>query len=102
MLYLEVKELKTWKEKTFGLINKEKAEAVFFKTRFGIHTFGLKFPIDVIILDNDQKVVKISEKLRPNRIFFWLPVFDKVLELPGGEIKKENIKIGDILKIKIT
>ncbi len=52
MLDLKVKRLKTLKGKTIGLIGREKIAPVVFETRFGIHTFGLKFPIDVLVTES--------------------------------------------------
>lgn len=95
------KELKGFWDKSKGLINKLKPENVYFKTRCGIHTFGLKFPLDVVILDKNNKVKKIKESLKPNRIFLWNPKYEKILELKPGTIKKEKIKIDLILKFNI-
>ena len=66
-----------------------------FKTRFGIHTFFIKEPIDVIVLDDNFKVVKLAT-VKPNNIFFWHPRFSKVLEFPQSTIKKTKTQIGDI------
>lgn len=95
---LKVKKLSGWRA-AIGLINSKKAHPVFFKTRFGIHTFGLKFPIDVLILDKNNKVVKVCKNLKPNRIFLWNPKFFNVIELPAGQIGRDKIKIGDTIKI---
>ena len=70
------------------------------ETRFGIHTFGLKYPIDVLILDNGNKVVFLKKNLMPWRIFLWNPIYDKVLELPQGTIDKKKIKINDAVNLK--
>lgn len=93
MIKLSVKKATNLKDKVAGLIGKEKPESLMLKTHFGIHTFGLKFPIDVLILNNENKVVSIKEYLKPNRIFLWNPMYEKVLELPNGTIKKRAIKI---------
>lgn len=95
MVQLKVKELKSLKDKTIGLINAKKAYPVLIKTRFGIHTFGLKFAIDVLILNKENQVVKLVENLKPNRIFLWNPIFYKVIELPAGIIKEKRIRVGD-------
>jgi uncharacterized membrane protein (UPF0127 family) len=87
-------------EEAKGLIGKDKAEPMLFKTRWGIHTFGVRFPIDVIIFDKNSIVVKIKNNLNPGRFFFWNPKYRNVLELPENEIKKSNLKIGDKLEIK--
>ena len=95
---MKARELKSWREKFFGLIGKEKPENILIQTRFGIHTFFLKFPIDVVILDEKNKVVD-AKTISPNRIFFWNPIYDKVLELPTGTIKEKKIKIGEKIKL---
>lgn len=93
MISLSVKETKNLKEKIQGLIGKDKPQALLIRTRFGIHTFGLKLPIDVVILDRKNKVVKIKKSIKPNNIFLWNPLYDKVIELPIGTIDQKKIKI---------
>jgi len=101
MVCLKVKVLKSFKDKALGLINSKKAFPVLIKTRFGIHTFGLRFPVDVLVLDKGNKVVRTSINLRQNRFFMWNPKFYTVIELPQGQIIKKNIKLGDTIKIKV-
>ena len=101
MITVKASELKSFDQKSKGLIGAEKARAVFFKTHFGIHTFGVKFPIDIVILDKGNRVVQIKKGLKPNRIFFWNPKFEKVLELPVGEIEKKGIKKGEIINLEL-
>lgn len=100
IINIRTKELKSFIEKSVGLIGK-KPESVFFRTRFGIHTFGMKYPIDIVIFDNGKRVVRIKESLLPNRVFFWPLNYDCVLELPKGMIKEHNIKIGQLLELEI-
>lgn len=101
MITLKVKEAKSLKEKIIGLIGKEKAEPLLIKTRFGIHTFGLKFTLDVLILDKKYKVRYIKENLFPNKIFFWNPKYNMIVELPNGAVKKNKIKIGQRIELLI-
>lgn len=93
MITIKVKKTKNLKEKVLGLIGAKQPYALMLKTRFGIHTFGLKFPIDVLILDKNNKVVKMKKSLKPNNIFLWNPLLDKVIELPQGTINRRKIKI---------
>lgn len=102
MITLFVNEAKNIKEKVAGLIGKEKPTSLMIKTHFGIHTFGLKFPIDVLILDNKNKVASLKKNLMPGRIFLWNPIYDKVLELPQGTIDKKKIKINDAVNLIIS
>ena len=91
MIEIKVKKAKNLKEKIIGLLGKKTPEPLLIKTRFGIHTFGLKFPIDVVVLDKENKVVKLKENLKPFRIFLWNPNYNVVLELPKGSIKEKEI-----------
>ncbi len=54
----------------------------------------MKYKIDAIVLNRENKVVKITENLKPNRVFAWNPTHYKVIELPAGYVKKNSIKIG--------
>lgn len=97
---LKVRVLKTWREKCIGLMGKEKPEAVFFTTRWGIHTFLMKFPIDIIILDDQNTIYFLKKKLLSNKILVWNPIYYRVLELPNGTIEKFGFKKGE--KIAVT
>jgi hypothetical protein len=79
-----------------GLLGKNKPETTVFTTRFGIHTFFLKFPIDLIVLDN-KNVVKVAKTIEPNRIAIWNIKYKTVIELPVGTLLKTGTKIGDII-----
>lgn len=68
-------------------MGKKKAETVYLETRWGIHTFFMKYPIDVFVLDDKDKVVKVKRNLKPWRVFFWNPRYYRVLETPVGKIK---------------
>ena len=99
---LKVKELTSTKEKLIGLIFKDKAEYIMLRTRFGIHTFLLKFKIDVVVLDNNFVVRKVVSGLNPNRILFWNPRYKIVLEMPAGTVKENNIQLGERLDVNIV
>tara|TARA_B100001971_G_C17918069_1_gene396318 strand:+ start:318 stop:650 length:333 start_codon:yes stop_codon:yes gene_type:complete len=92
-----LKEAKTHKEKSRGLIGSNGKTALFFKTRWGVHTFNMSFPIDVVILDKKMKVVKYKRNLKPSRIFFWNLRHNQVIEIPIDLLKEGMIKIGDEL-----
>jgi uncharacterized membrane protein (UPF0127 family) len=98
---INVKFLRTPWEKFTGLIGQKNIYPIFFKTHFGIHTFGMKTPIDVLVLDKTNHVVALKTNLLPNHLFFWNPVYEKVLELPYGEISKNNIAIQTFVRINL-
>lgn len=86
----------SWK----GLLGTEKAKNIYFQTRFGIHTFGMSYPIDVIVLNNKLEIKKMKKNLMPNRTFFWNPLYENIIELPTGTIKKMKFSIGKIIHLQ--
>ncbi len=93
--------LKDFRSKSKGLINSKTPETVVFYTRFGIHTFGIKYPIDVIITDKKFRVIAIKENLVPNRVFLWNPKSSLVIELENGTVRKSRTEINDLLEINL-
>lgn len=100
MIQIQARKASGILDKTVGLIGKNvHTEALFFQTRWGIHTFGLKFPIDVVILDSENVVVKLYSGLAPNRIYLWNPKYCGVVEMEKGELQKKKIKIGSVIML---
>ena len=75
-------------------------EPIYFETRFGIHTFFVKRPIDVIVMDADFIVRDMRIGLKPFGIFVWDLNYFRVIETEHGFIKKQNIKIGQKIILK--
>ena len=65
----------------------------------GIHTFGLMFPIDVIYLDAQFRVVHLIEDLGPLRIAPIRLNTESILELPSRSIFGSGTQVGDQLMI---
>jgi hypothetical protein len=61
----------------------------------GIHTVGLRFPIDVVYLDSDQRVIHIIENLSPFRISPLRRRSSSVLELPTRAVFLSSTQLGD-------
>lgn len=97
IIFLRVKEAKSWPEKFFGLIGK-KPYPLLLRTHFGIHTFGMQYPLDVLILDSKNQIVKLKENLVPNRFFIWNPRFNTVVELPAGTIRGKRLQKGTVCR----
>jgi uncharacterized membrane protein (UPF0127 family) len=62
----------------------------------GVHTFGMKFPIDVIFLNRKRKILKIRPNMVHGRISFSLRAHS-VLELPAGRLGETGTVAGDQL-----
>ena len=64
-----------------------------------IHTFFMKFPIDIAFVGRDGRVRKIREAVRPWRMSAALRAY-AVIELPAGAIQRSGTVAGDTLVIR--
>ncbi len=63
----------------------------------GIHTFFMKFAIDVVYVDRKDRVRKVVRALGPWKLSFCLPA-RSVIELPPGVIDETQTQKGDQLE----
>jgi len=68
----------------------------------GIHTLGMGFPIDVLYLDQELKVVGIQPEVRPWRFVPVLRQATSVLELPCGTAAETKTALGDTIEITLS
>ena len=90
---------KTLWEKARGLIGNSRPCTLALKTRWGIHTFGMQFPIDVLICDDALRVKVVRCNMKHCSFFFWNPKYSLVFELPVGALKESGTEKGDQLEI---
>lgn len=62
-----------------------------------VHTFAMRFPIDLVYLDRGKRVRKLRSAVPPWRISACLSAHS-VLELPAGTIRASRTEKGDILE----
>jgi uncharacterized membrane protein (UPF0127 family) len=68
----------------FGLafLARERAgEGLLIPRCRSVHTFGMRFPVDLVFLDADGRVVELRREVPPRRLV-RCPAADSVLELP--------------------
>jgi uncharacterized membrane protein (UPF0127 family) len=63
----------------------------------GVHTWGMLFPIDVVVLDRGWNVLALRRRMRAFRMtrLFWKAA--AVLELPPGILDSTATAVGDML-----
>ena len=61
-----------------------------------VHMFFMRFPIDVVFLDREHKVVDVRHDLRPWRVAGARGAY-ATLELPVGAARAAGIEVGDEL-----
>lgn len=85
-----------------GLLGKEElppGEALWIKPCGSVHSFGMKFPIDVLFLDRDMRVVAFVKDMRPGRLSAPRAKVFSVLELPSGSLDAAATVIGNRIEI---
>jgi len=91
---------RTFSQRLIGLLLKKsisREEALIFYGVSSIHMFFMRFPIDVLYLDKEMKVLKIKHSLLPWRMSFC-PKASITIELPAGKAKTTLAKTGDTLE----
>jgi uncharacterized membrane protein (UPF0127 family) len=61
----------------------------------------MRFPVDVIFLTRDQRVIRVIPALPPWRVTRLYPQAVTVLELPGGTLAQSGTQQGDALQIEV-
>lgn len=77
-------------------------EALWLMPSKGIHTIGMKFPIDVVFLNRGNTVVGLVQGMAPCRLSSIHFTSYSVLELPTGTIKKSRTEVGDQFEISLA
>jgi uncharacterized protein len=86
-----------------GLLGREsldEREALWIKPCRSIHTFFMKFPIDVAFVDKQLKVRAIYHHVVPGRLKMPLSfAVQSVFELSAGRLSETKTEVGDQLYV---
>jgi uncharacterized protein len=88
--------------KFWGLMGRRQlpdGQGLLLKPCTSVHTFFMRFPIDVIFLSKDSRVVKIIPAMKPWRAALGGPGAHSALELNGGTAESAGLEVGDTLRI---
>lgn len=83
----------------------EPGEGLWITPCEGVHTFAMKFPIDLIYLSKRRKedrlfkILKLRNRMVKSRISFCLAA-SSVLELPAGTLVHAGARVGDLLELE--
>lgn len=87
----------THAERAVGLLSRaslEPGEALWIVPSRGVHTWGMRFAIDVLALDETGNVVDCVSNLRPWRVRLPRRGTAGVLELPAGTLEASRTNLG--------
>lgn len=92
----------TSKKRKIGLLKHTKlepGEGLWITPCEAVHTIGMKFPIDIVFLDKQRRVVKIRSDVQRWRMAACLRAHS-VLELPSGRAEATETVAGDQLEFE--
>ena len=76
-------------------------EGLWIAPTEGVHTFGMKFPIDVVFLTKNKKILKMRPNMVRGRISLSLRAHS-VLELPAGTLEQTGTVAGEVLNFEFS
>ena len=91
------------RDRAVGLLTRshlEPGEGLWITPCRGVHTWFMRFPIDVLALDQDGFVVDAVSTLKPWRMRLPKRGEHSVLELPAGTLAGAGTKVGHRIKIE--
>jgi uncharacterized membrane protein (UPF0127 family) len=94
---------RSFQSRLIGLIGRkylEKGSGLILPDCNAVHTFFMRFPIDVLFLDGEGRAVGRLENLPPWRIspFFWKA--KTCIELPAGTLHNSSTWVSDVISIE--
>ena len=84
-------------ERAVGLLGRthlEAGEALWITPCHGVHTWFMRFTIDVIAMDAEGVIVDAVSMLKPWRMRLPRPGAHSVLELPAGTLLTAPVRVG--------
>lgn len=83
-----------------GLLGRDSLEgALVLRPCRQVHTFGMRFPIDVIWLRNDGRVLRIAT-IPPQRMSRFVLRARSVIEAASGAAARWGLRVGDELEVR--
>lgn len=92
---------KTFVDRLAGLLARpplKPGQGLLIRPCKGVHTWFMRYPIDVIFLDSDWTVVALVKELAPFRFSPVVTAAAMALELPAGTIERTYTRVGDTLR----
>jgi uncharacterized protein len=95
---LEIAE--SWRGRSRGLLGRDGIEgAILLRPARSVHTFRMRFPIDVAHLDAELRVLRTTT-MRPNRLGRVVWRARSVLECEAGCLAAWGVEVGDQLEVR--
>lgn len=104
MLGRKVDLARTFRGRLWGLVGRSgwgETDGLWIEPCAGVHTFGMRFAIDVILVDEGLQVLWLGRHIRPWRLGKMHLDAQAALELPLGAVDKTGTTLGDLLTLEL-
>lgn len=98
----EVEVASTYMSRLIGLLGRSglpQGRALWITKGNSIHTWFMRFPIDVVFVDEKMKVSAVHENLGAWKMTSPFLKAQSVFELPAGTLKSNPVELGDELHV---
>jgi len=98
----KIRRAASWTERAVGLLSTPALRAgdgLWISPCKSIHTFFMRYPIDVLFLDDGGRVL-YQKTFQPWRISGWHAKSHGVLELASGTLNRTGTRVGDRIEFK--
>jgi len=83
-----------------GRKNLTEGEGLLLRPCKGVHTFLMNFPIDVVFLDRQNRIIETVQDLKPRRISRIVLSSVCAIELPAGTVLASQSGVGDEIVVE--
>lgn len=91
----------TWWSRLRGLLLRKPltaGEGLVLSPCRGVHTYGMRTPIDAVLVDEDGRVVAVYRALSPWGRTRYHREARHAVELPAGAAESTETRVGDVLE----
>ena len=90
----------TWRGRMRGLLGRNGIDgALLIRPGRSVHSFGMRFPLDVAFLNRDMVVIRTVE-LPPNRVTRPSLRCHCIIEAEAGAFERWKLRAGDKLEVR--
>ena len=81
-----------WKRFRGFMLKKSANYALLFDKCKSVHTFFMRFNLDIVYLDEEKRIIKVIRSLKPFKIALPVKNAVSILEIPSGIIDAEALQ----------
>ncbi|MGW1727066.1 DUF192 domain-containing protein [Streptomyces sp. NPDC002306] len=90
----------SYRARTKGLLGRDSVDgALLLSPASGVHTFGMRIPIDVAYVDRRLRVIAVRT-MRPGRLGLPRPRSRHVLEAEAGAMARWGLRTGSLVAVR--